>query len=145
MRDKWSGLLKRLIGVVMKGRKIFSNKGLTLVEVVMAVTLLVVGVTAIVKTVSKAMTVGIYVDGQAIALMLAEEKMEAIKNTVYSSIASSDEGALAGSFAAFRRSVTVSGTPKQVQVDVSWTYKIGSDQGTTQTVSLVTIITDTFS
>jgi type II secretion system protein I len=133
------------MGVLMKDRKVLSRKGFTLVEILMAVVLLVIGVTAVVKTVSSAMTVSIYVDAQTVALMLAEEKMEDTKNTVYSLIASSNEGALAGDFAAFRRSVTVSGTPKQVTVDVAWTYKVGGSQGTTQTVSLVTIIADTFS
>jgi Tfp pilus assembly protein PilV len=124
------------------------KKGFTLIEVLLATVLVVFGVVAVVS----AMATGVYTDssieGQAIALNLAQEQMETIKNTAYANINTTNFPTglipLTGSFANYSRQVTFlpsgSGTNSspttQVTVSVSW--QLGLMQSS---VSLTTLLT----
>lgn len=123
------------------------KKGFTLLEVLLATVLIVFGVVAVVS----AMAAGVYTDssieGQAIALNLAQEEMEAIKNIPYANINTTNFPTglipLTGSFANYSRQVTflpsASGTNSnpttQVTVYVSW--QLGLMQSS---VSLTTLL-----
>ena len=121
----------------------FYKRGFTLLEILLAVALIVFGVTAVVGQMASAISNDMSVEGQIKALNLAQEKMEEIKNaSSYSAIdgfaASRAEVAANGQpFHEYDREVLVSGTPKQVTVNVYWTF-----QGALQSVSLVTLLTD---
>ncbi len=111
-------------------------------EVLLASILLVFGVVSVVKVMSSGLVADNSVDGHVIALRLAQEGMEIIKNTPYASVAASSS-TLAAPFAAYTRAVVVTGNPASdkkitVTVNVTWTYK-----SNTRTVTLVTLISDT--
>lgn len=124
------------------------KKGFTLIEVLLATVLVVFGVVAVVS----AMSAGVYTDssieGQVIALNLAQAEIETIKNTPYANINTTNFPAglnpLTGSFSNYSRQVTLSpsgsGTNSnpttQVTVYVSW--QLGLMQSS---VSLTTLLT----
>ena len=123
------------------------KKGFTLLEVLLATVLIVFGVVAVVS----AMATGVYTDssieGQAIALNLAQEEMETIKNTPYANINTTNFptglNPLTGSFSNYSRQVTFSPSTSganskpttQVTVYVSW--QLGLMQSS---VSLTTLL-----
>lgn len=114
----------------------FYKKGFTLIEILLAVSLIVLGVIAVISVMSSGISSDMTVEGQIKALNLAQEKIEEIKNTAYASVASESRAAVTG-FSGYERETVVSGTPKQATVYVYWTY-----QGVQQTLSLVTLVTD---
>jgi prepilin-type N-terminal cleavage/methylation domain-containing protein len=127
----------------MGDQRIFKKRGFTLIEIMVAVALIVIGITAVVKTMSTALLASSVIDIQATALSLAQEKMQEIKNA--STYAAVDGYATAAvsvtGFTAYTREVLVSaGPPKQVTVNVNLAIK-----SQTITVSLVTLIANTFS
>jgi prepilin-type N-terminal cleavage/methylation domain-containing protein len=116
------------------------KKGFTLLEMLVTIVLLTSGIVAVLRMVSMAMFADVNVENTTIALYLAQEKMEEIKNaSSYSNIDSyaSARAALTGSFVDFDRAVTVSGDPKQVDVIVYWRVK-----GQDQSINLATLFTD---
>ncbi|MFA6217746.1 MAG: prepilin-type N-terminal cleavage/methylation domain-containing protein [Candidatus Omnitrophota bacterium] len=117
----------------MKRRK----NGFTLLEVLIATLLLTVGVLSIVGAFSS----GIFTSGDfesvELALNLAQEKMEDIKNKTYANVASEVKSAVSG-FSAFQRQVAVTVPQtnlKQVDVTVSWDTKGGQTN-----VSVMTLV-----
>jgi len=114
------------------------NKGFTLIEVLLATTLVILGVLAVVN----AMSAGVYTDrsveGQVIALNLAQEEMEILKNTPYANLAASPMTALTGNFSNYSRQVvlTVLNTNlTEVTVNVSWNLGLMNSS-----VSLTTLL-----
>lgn len=104
------------------------------------IVLLTTGIVTILRMVSIGMFADVNVENTTIALYLAQEKMEEIKDaSSYANIDSfaSARAALTGSFADFERAVTVSGNPKQVNVIVYWRVK-----GQDQSINLATLFTD---
>jgi prepilin-type N-terminal cleavage/methylation domain-containing protein len=119
--------------------------GFTLMEVVLTMALLAIGITSVVKVLGLGVSSDNVIESQLVALRLAQEAMEDVKdatsNAAVDTTAAADSAALASPFDAYTRTVTVSGTPKQVTVTVTWLNK-GIES---QTISLVTIIADTWS
>ena len=124
----------------MRPRAVFRSDGFTLLEIILAMVVLVLGVVPVVQAFSQAIIADQSVEGQTIALNLAQEQMEAVKNA--SSWANIDtyasaKSSLSGDFADYSREVLVSGNPKQVTVNVYWTFK-----GVERSVSLVSLFTN---
>jgi len=114
--------------------------GFTLIEVIIAIILLVVGLVSIINIFGISIFADSEVENRTIALSLAQEKMEEIRDaTSYSNVDSfaSSKTSLTGDFTDFSREVTVSGTPKQVNVIVYWNAK--SDE---QNINLVSLFAD---
>lgn len=102
------------------------KKGFTLLEMLVTIMLLSVGIVSILRMMSMAMFADVDAENATIALYLAQEKMEEIKDaSSYSNIDSfaASKAALTGDYTDFQREVTVSGDPKQVNVLVYWTTK----------------------
>lgn len=114
------------------------KKGFTLIEVLLATTLVILGVLAVVN----AMAAGLYTDssveGQVVALNLAQEEMETLKNTPYVNLSASPMTALTGNFANYSRQVvltTISTNLTEVTVNVSWNLGLMNSS-----VSLTTLL-----
>jgi prepilin-type N-terminal cleavage/methylation domain-containing protein len=116
------------------------NRGFTILEMLLAAVLLVVGTSAVVGTFGMAMSADAGMEASAVALALAQEEMESIKDAA--SWAAIDGFAsartqLGAPFAGFDRQVTASGDPKEVTVTVYWKVK-----GVDQQVSLATLMSN---
>lgn len=113
------------------------HKGFALLELLLTILLLTSGLAAIFE----AMSIGLFAAGDnensLVALNLAEEKMEEIKNKSYGSIANEAKAVVSG-FSVFQRDVVVT-TPqanlKQVTVTVYW-----NTQANELNVALVTYV-----
>ncbi|MEI6438476.1 MAG: prepilin-type N-terminal cleavage/methylation domain-containing protein [Candidatus Omnitrophota bacterium] len=94
--------------------------GFTLLEVLITTVMLVIGVIAVVKAIADASSADHAVEGKAVALLLAQEKMETLN---YNAAVAESKAVVDGvSFPQYSREVTVSGTdPKKVTVTVYWT------------------------
>jgi len=102
------------------------KKGFTLLEMLVTIMLLTTGIVSILRMMSMAMFADTNAENTIIALYLAQEKMEEIKDaSSYSNIDSfaASKTALTGDYSDFDREITVSGDPKQVNVLVYWTTK----------------------
>jgi prepilin-type N-terminal cleavage/methylation domain-containing protein len=114
-----------------------SKQGFTLIELMITVTVLACGIIPVIAILSSAMRVEQIAEGQVIALQLAQEQVEAFKDTAFASIVASARAPVTG-FTAYERKVEVSGAdPKDVKVTVYWTVK-----GEEQSISLETLITN---
>jgi len=120
-------------------RSISRNKGFTLLEVMMAVVLMVSGFLSL----SWAMSVGLFAGGDnentLIAINLAQEKMEEIRNKSYANALNEAKAAVRG-FSSFQREVavsTVQGGLKEVDVNVYWYVKSAE-----ASVGLVSYVSD---
>lgn len=116
------------------------RKGFTLLEMLVAIVLLTTGIAVTLRMMSMAMFADANTENALIALYLAQEKMEEIKDaSSYAAIDSfaSAQASLSGDYADFDREVTVSGDPKQVNVIVYWDVK-----GAEQSLDLVTLFAD---
>ena len=120
-------------------RSISRNKGFTLLEVMMAVVLMVSGFLSL----SWAMSVGLFAGGDnentLIAINLAQEKMEEIRNKSYANALNEAKAAVSG-FSSFQREVavsTVQGGLKEVDVNVYWYVKSAE-----ASVGLVSYVSD---
>lgn len=118
------------------------KKGFTLLEILITIVILVVGVVVLLQMFSIGMFADTDVENAGLALNLAQEKMEQIKDAIsYKAIddfaSARGEEDLGDDFADFDREVTVSGNPKQVNVIVYWTVK-----GQDQSINLVTLFAD---
>lgn len=116
------------------------KKGFTLLEILITIVVLVAGVVVLMQMFSIGMFADTDVENATIALNLAQEKMEEIRDaSTYSGIDSfaSARANLGGDFSDFDREVTVAGDPKQVDVLVYWTVK-----GQDQSINLVTLFAD---
>lgn len=113
------------------------EKGFTLLEILLAVILLVGGVFALSQAMSRGMLASTDVENTALALNIAQAKMEEIKGTVFANITGS--GPLPDpNFPNFNVTVTVTGTdPKQVGATVVWNAPGGSTY-----VALTTLVSN---
>ncbi|MFH2137507.1 MAG: type II secretion system protein [Candidatus Omnitrophota bacterium] len=116
-----------------------TGNGFTLVEMLVTITILVTGVVVTLQMMSIGMFSSTVSENEIIALRLAQEKMEEIKDADYVGINgfSLSRTNLGGDFADFDRAVTVSGDPKQVDVTVYWDAK-----GQEQNIVLTTLCSD---
>lgn len=114
----------------------FTNKGFTLLEVLIAVVLFTAGIVAVMDLFSSALVSSVDPENTGIAMTLAEKRMEEVRNLNFDSSLVSEARADVSGFTGFQRSVAVT-TPytelKQVTVSVYWSYKGGES-----TTSLVT-------
>ena len=116
------------------------KKGFTLLEMLVTIVLLTIGIASILQMMSIAIFADTNTENSAIAYYLAQETMEDIKDaSSYSNIDSfaASRASLSGDFSDFDREVTVSGTPKQVNVIVYWSIK-----GQDQSIDLVSLFAD---
>lgn len=116
------------------------SKGFTLIEVIITIILLVAGMVSVISLFGTGLFADSQVESRTIAINLAQEKMEEIKDaSSYSNIDSFASGktALTGDFSGYSREVTVAGNPKQVNVIVYWNAKQNE-----QRVNLVTLFAD---
>ena len=101
------------------------RKGFTFLEVLLAVVVLAVGSVSLLQAISMGLFAGAINETELIAVNLAQEKMEWIRNTAYASIVSEARADVSG-FSAFKREVIVT-TPqanlRQVTVNVYYTIK----------------------
>jgi len=121
--------------MLLKRRK----RGFTLLEVLIATLLLTGGVLSIVGAFSSGMVTSGDVERVALALNLAQEKLEDIKNKTYANVANEAQSAVSG-FPVFQRQVAVTVLQtglKQVAVTVSWDTKGGQAD-----VALMTLVTN---
>ena len=110
--------------------------GFSLLEVLVAIVIFTIGVTALMQALSAGIFATSDVEDVRLALNIAQDKMEEINNTSFASIA--DSGPTPDSnFTKF--SVTVAAAtgnnPMQVDVTVSWNVK-----GKTANVALTTLV-----
>jgi len=117
------------------------KNGVTLLELVIALVLLTIGSTSLMHVMSMGMFADSNLGQSVMAMNLANEKMEEIKNTAFASISSSSESGSSIGFSVFdSRVVTVTDTEtdlKDVKVEVQWTPKGGQ-----QSVAVETYIAD---
>ncbi len=114
------------------------NKGFTIIEALISIFLITAGIVGLSRAFSAGLFASSSIDETAIALTIAQGKMEDIKNTAFGDLG--DSGPLADTdFPDFNVSVDIDeGTdPMQVDVTVSWQTKGGTDS-----VDLTTLITD---
>ncbi len=114
------------------------KRAFTLLEILITTVLLVVGVMAVVKAITDATSIDSSVEGRAVALALAQEKIETVRNTAFGSIVSVARAPVTG-FDGYVYEVTV--TPavdlKQIGVKVFWSFK-----GVEQHIDLSTLSTN---
>ncbi len=113
--------------------------GFTLLEVLLAVVVLASGLVFILGALTIALSGGGINEAELIAVNLAQEKIESIRNTAYGSIAEEEKAVVSG-FPAFQREVTLI-TPrdnlKEVTVNVYFMVKSAENK-----VSLVTYVSN---
>ncbi len=102
------------------------QRGFTLLEVLGALLILVLGVTVLSESFSTGILASSDVENVDLALNIAQAKMETLKTTAFSSLANSGPTA-DSNFSNFNVTVAVTGTdPKQIVVTVDWNVKGGS-------------------
>lgn len=114
-----------------------TNKGFTLLEVMLAVVLLTLGVIAVAGLFGTALVGSSDAENTAIAMNLAQKRMEEIRNISYDSIADESKADVSG-FSGFQRAAAVTEPLtdlKKVTVTVYWLSK-----GAVASESLVTYI-----
>lgn len=120
-----------------------TKKGFTLLEVLLTIILITAGFTALMQAFSAGIFTSADNENELIAMNLAQEKMEDLRNRSYANVTNEAKAPVAG-FSAFEREVSISTAPplpaglKQVTTTVSW--NAGSGQ---VSVILVTYISDT--
>ena len=108
-------------------RLILRRKAFTLLEILIAIVILTTGVIAVIWAFNAGMFAATDVENVDLALNLAQEKMETIKDTAYAGIANEAKAAVSG-FPKFQRQVAVTAplaNMKQVVVTVYWNVKNG--------------------
>jgi len=117
----------------------FKKSGFTLLEVLLTIILMVTGSVLLLQALATGLFAGGQNENDLVAINLAQEKMENLRNTAYASIANETKAVVPG-FSAFQREVVVT-TPqsnlKQVTVNVYWASK-----GSELSQGLVTYISD---
>jgi len=117
-----------------------SIKGFTLLEILIAIVLIVVGLVALMGVMSVGMCADAALEYRLTALNLANEKLEELKDSTYISLKSKKEKSILGFDFVDERKVTVKKIDtnlKDVKVEVKWTQK-----GSTQSVAVETYIAD---
>ena len=114
------------------------KQGFTLIELLIAIILTASGLMALMYMMSMAIFADSDLEYSLTSLNLANEKLEELKDSDYSSVASATESSISGFSFVDDRIVTVSEVDtdlKDVQVEVRWTQKGGQ-----QSVNLRTYI-----
>lgn len=104
------------------------KQGFTLIELLIAIILAAGGLMVLMQLMSVAIFADSDLEYSQVALNLANEKLEQLKDSDYSSVASATESSISGFSWADDRAVTVSEVSadlKDVQVEVRWTQKGG--------------------
>lgn len=118
-----------------------TKNGVTLIELVVALVLLTGGSTVLIHMMSVGMFADSNLEQSIVAVNLANEKMEEIRNTAFASISSGTETGASIGFSVFdNRVVTVTNTAsdlKDVKVEMQWTQKGGQ-----QSVAVETYVAD---
>lgn len=112
--------------------------GFSLLEVLLAILLLGTGLVFLLQTVSAGLFAGSVNENEVIAVNLAQEKMEEIRNTTFVSIVSETPAVVVTDFPVFTREALVSSPQtglKQITVNIYWMVK--STQTSLSTVSYV--------
>ena len=118
--------------------KLVRRAGFTILEMLIAVLLLVIGMVSILNIFNIALHIDNGIEKSTVALSLAQEEMELVKDAfTWESIDAfiSPRTNVGGRYADFDREVTVSGDPKEIGVIVYWT-----DKGIDQQISLTTLM-----
>lgn len=101
------------------------ERGFTLIEVVTAMTLIVIALIPIMLMFNTGVRSTDKASYHSVALGLAQERIEQLRDTAYNDLASVTDSSITISGATFNRTVTVT-TPesnlKKIVVNVSWTY-----------------------
>lgn len=135
MPYQWFRMLKVSAG--MKTARPGCRGGYTLFELILSMTLMVLGVVAVVSVMLTGMAADRAVESRSVAAMLAQGRMEEVRSTAFSSVASVARAAVSG-YPDYDIETIVSGTnPKQVTVRVYWTHK-----GANLQMDLVTLCTN---
>ncbi len=116
------------------------TKGFTLIELLIAIVLIVVGLVALMGTMSVGICADAALEYRLTSLNLANEKLEELKDSDYSTVVPATESSISGFSWIDDRIVTVSEVDtdlKDVTVTVQWTQK-----GSTQSVAVETYIAD---
>ena len=114
-----------------------TKNGFTLLEIMLAVLILAISMVGLIWAINAGIFSSTDIDNVDLALNVAQSKMEEIKNTSYSSIASAVKSAVPG-ISGFQQSVNVTNVYtnlKQVDVTVYW-----STRGAETNVSLSTYV-----
>ena len=117
----------------------FKKKGFTLLEVLLTIILMVTGFVLLLQALATGLFAGGENETELIAVNLAQEKMEDLRNNNYSNIVNEAKAAVPG-FTVFQREVVVTipqAGLKQAAVNVYWFTK--ADE---LNVSLVTYVSD---
>ena len=116
-------------------QKLLKKSGMSLIELIVAFALLTGGSTVLIHMMNTVMFADSNLEQSIIAMNLANERMEEIRNTAFASISSGSETGASIGFSEFdNRVVTVTSTAadlKDVEVEMQWTQKGGQ-----QTVSV---------
>ena len=113
-----------------------TSGGFTLLELLITIVLLAMGVVPLIWAMAEGIRADKSIDRRVIALGLAQEKIEAVRNTAFASVAAEARAALDAPFEAYSREVEVSSTdPKQVTVTVDWDF-----EGETLELVLTTLV-----
>lgn len=103
----------------------FKKKGFTLLEVLLTIILMVTGFVLLLQALATGLFAGGENETELIAINLAQEKIEELRNNNYSNIVNETKAAVPG-FPVFQREVVVT-TPqaglKEVSVSVYWFTK----------------------
>lgn len=116
------------------------KKGFTLLEVLLAIIIITVGFTILLQAVSTGLFAGGDNENMLVAVNLAQEKMEELRNRDYSNVINETKNTVSG-FSVFQREVvtsTIQTGLKQISVNVYWFVK--SDE---LSLNLVSYVSDT--
>ncbi len=109
-----------------------NSQGFTLIEVMVAMVILMVGMLALLNTAAVVIENNITNILRDEALTVAEEQLSALQNTSFDSVASSGPATVTRTFRGVQKTYTVNvtvttpaGSPdtKKVQINVTWPYK----------------------
>jgi prepilin-type N-terminal cleavage/methylation domain-containing protein len=120
-----------------------AKKGFSLLEVMLAILLLSTGLVALIQVVNTGLFIGGQNEYTVIAANLAQEKIEELRNTTYTELASETPAVAVTDFPEFTREVLVGdSTPaqtglKEISVNVNWYAK-----SSLMTTSMVTYVSD---
>ena len=101
------------------------KQGFSLLECLVAVTVFTVGATIIISLFSTGFIGGYDAEKTSVAMNLAQQRMEEIRNIVFEDIVDEAKATVTG-FSGFQRKVDITESPtdlKQVTVTVYWTHK----------------------
>lgn len=123
----------------MNSMNMKKQNGFTLFEVLLTIVLITIGFTALMQAISAGFFAGGQNENSLVAVNLAQEKMEEIRNKSYANVVNEAKSAVSG-FSVFQREVAVTAAQaglKEVSVKVYWFAK--QDE---LNVNLVTYVSD---